>query len=262
MALACAKNGASLAVAARSEAEVKAVADEAKRLYDTRVVYGSVDVVNDTAVSNFVARAERELGPLTGMICAAGVYGAIGPVDTTPPSEWRKAIDVNVIGNFNCIYAVAKGMKERRQGNIVLFSGGGQNAIPNFSSYTASKGAVWRMTETLGAELEPFGVYVNAIAPGLVNTQFLEDLLAAGPDKVGQELYDKSVKQKVEGGVPPDQAADLGLFLISGDSKNLSGKILSARWDDYRAIKDPDKYNKSDIFTVKRIMDFNGSTRF
>jgi len=262
IALEAAKHGALIAVSARSEKEVQDVCSEAGKLYDSRTLAMACDVTNEKSVGEFTARVERELGPIDGLVCAAGVYGAIGPVETTPPSEWRQAIEVNVMGAYNCIYSAIPSMKKHKKGQIVLFSGGGQNAIPNFSSYLASKGAVWRMTETLGVELLPFGITVNAIAPGLVNTKFLDDLLAAGPDRVGKELYEKSVKQKQEGGIPPEQAAELVLWLLSGESGSLSGKIISARWDNFRAITDPSRYNQSDIFTVKRVTNFDGGTRF
>ena len=258
---ACAKNGAKVALAARTLPEVEEVASELRRSYDTRVLALACDVASYEQVNNLIEETEKSLGPVQGMVCAAGIYGAIGPVDETSPEVWRQAIEVNLIGTFNCIHASVKSMKKRRSGQIVLFSGGGQGAIPNFSSYTASKGGIWRLTETVGAELEPFGIYVNAIAPGLVNTRFLDDLLVAGEEKVGRDLYQKSVKQKQEGGIPPEQAADLVLYLLSGESKNLSGKILSARWDDYRSIRDFDAVNKSDLYTAKRVVSADGGTR-
>jgi len=261
IALECARHGASVALAARTLKEVEEVAFEIRDKYDVKVWYFTCDVASYPQTEAFVHGAEKNLGAIDGLVCAAGIYGAIGPVDTTPPEEWRKSIEVNLIGTYHCIHAAVGGMKKRRKGHIVLFSGGGQGSIPNFSSYVAGKGGVWRMAETLGAELEPFGVYVNAVAPGLVNTRFLDDLLAAGPDKVGKDLYEKSLQQKNQGGIPPEQAADCIVWLLSDESKNLSGKIISARWDDYRGIKDANRYNKSDIFTVKRVVDFDGNTK-
>ncbi|HRK01875.1 MAG TPA: SDR family oxidoreductase, partial [Oligoflexia bacterium] len=132
----------------------------------------------------------------------------------------------------------------------------------NFSAYTASKGGVWRLTETVAAELAPFGIFVNAIAPGNVNTKFLDDLLAAGPANVGKDLYERSIEQKSKGGNSPFKAADLSSYLISDASVGLYGKIISALWDDYRKFENLEAMSKSDIFTVKRIITSTGSTRW
>jgi NAD(P)-dependent dehydrogenase (short-subunit alcohol dehydrogenase family) len=152
-------------------------------------------------------------------------------------------------------------MKRRGEGRIILFSGGGQGALPNFTSYVASKGAILRFTETLGAELAPHGVFVNAISPGAVNTKFLDDLLAAGPSKVGEAVYQKSLKQRQEGGVPPEKAADLALYLLSPEATGLCGKNLSAVWDNYRDMKNPAALSQTDLYTMRRVVDERGGTR-
>src|SRR5262249_30266680 len=156
-------------------------------------------------------------------ICAAGIYGPIGPFEETSLEEWERTFDVNVFGTIRCVHAVAGEMKKARQGRIVLMSGGGQGALSNFSAYVSTRGAILRFPETIGAELAPFGVFVNAISPGAVNTKFLDELLAAGPEKVGQEFYQKSIRQRDQGGVPPEKAAELTLYLLSKASEGLFG---------------------------------------
>jgi NAD(P)-dependent dehydrogenase (short-subunit alcohol dehydrogenase family) len=133
-----------------------------------------------------------------------------------------------------------------------LFSGGGQGALPNFSSYVTSKGAIWRLTETVAAEVLENQIYINAIAPGAVNTRFLDDLLKAGPEKVGEAFYRKALEQQKSGGVPPEKATELALYLLSEKSKGLSGKILSALWDPYPSFVDLDKITQSDLYTMRR----------
>src|SRR5689334_18495431 len=81
IALDCAKQGAKIAVAARSAKELDDVAGEARKLYDARVMTAPCDVSDYEQVTAFVARAERELGPTQGLVCAAGIYGAIGPIE-------------------------------------------------------------------------------------------------------------------------------------------------------------------------------------
>src|SRR5205823_2071382 len=153
-----------------------------------------------------------------------------------------------------CIHAVVPGMKRRRAGRIILFSGGGQGPLPRRTSYAASKGAIWRLTESLGAELAPSGVFVNAIAPGAVNTRFLTDLLAAGPERAGTEAHKEALKQQVTGGVPAERAVDLALYLMSEASAGLSGRVISAVWDKYRDWRNPEAISATDQYTMKRVV--------
>src|SRR5205807_9086203 len=97
-------------------------------------------------------------------------------------------------------------------------SGGGATApLPRISAYAASKAAVVRLTETLARERRDVRVDMNAIAPGPLNTRLLDEVLAAGPDRVGKDFYEKSLKQGDTGGAPLDRGAALAAFLASAD---------------------------------------------
>lgn len=199
-----------------------------------------------------------EFGSIYGLVCAAAIYGTIGKFKDVSFEEWEKALTINTNGTARSIHAALPYMK--KDSRIILFSGGGQGSISNFSAYTTSKGAIWRLTETLGEELAKDGIYLNAIAPGLVNTQFLEDLLAAGPEKVGKELYEKSLSQKKNGGQGPEKAASLTLYLLSEKSRGLAGKTISAIWDPISEFSTEDLM-KDEIYTFRRIVDHSGNTR-
>jgi len=264
VALFCAREGARVAVAARSEEDLKETADFVRSQVggEARVMSVRCDVTLEQEVKDAIAKTEKKFGPIFGLVCAAGIYGSIGPFEETPIDEWIKAIDVNLIGTVRCIQAALHGMKKRHDGRILLFSGGGQGAMPRFSSYVASKGAIGRLTETLGAEFAPHGIYLNAIVPGPVNTRFLDDLLAAGPEKVGVERYEASIEQKQQGGKPPEKAGELAVFLLSTQSIGLYGKTISANYDRYWEIEDPESVSKSDVFAMRRVVSADGATRY
>src|ERR1700694_1502015 len=116
---------------------------------------------------------------------------------------------------------------------IHLLCGGATNPLPNISAYAAAKAAVVRLTETLAEELREDHVDVNAIAPGALNTRLLDEVLAAGPEKVGRSFFDRSLKQREEGGVPLEKGAALAVFLASAASDGITGRLLSATWDDW-----------------------------
>src|SRR4029453_18367084 len=86
-------------------------------------------------------------------------------------------------------------------------------------------------TETLAEELRGTGIDANAVAPGALNTRLLDEILAAGPEKVGTGFYERAVKQKSEGGSPLEKGAALCAFLLSAESDGISGRLLSAVWD-------------------------------
>ena len=258
---ACAMEGAKVAIAARSQKEVENTAAEIRAELKVEVIGVACDVASMDQVVNLMETARAKLGPIDGVVAAAGIYGAIGPFDQIPFDEWSKAIDVNLLGTARTIHAVVPEMKKRKRGKIVLFSGGGQNGIANFSAYTTGKGGIWRLTETLGEELAPFGIFLNALAPGNVNTQFLDDLLAAGPEKVGKDLYERSLKQKQQGAYPPEKAAKLAVHLLSDLAEGLYGRTLSAIWDDYENIRDNRAVSRSDLYTMRRVVTEDGGTR-
>ena len=169
----------------------------------------------------------------------AGVNGAIGRVDECDPAEWRLAFEVNVFGTMNACRAVLPHMRKQRSGKIVNLAGGGvggPGVAPRVSAYAASKAAVVQLTESLSRELADDGVQVNAIAPGAVVTEMTAAVVAAGPEKAGKELYERTLKQRQSGGEPPELAANLVVWLASEASGALTGKMLSAKWDKVDAI--------------------------
>ncbi len=261
IALACAKNRAHVLITARSEGELKTAAQEITAQTGSPC-FPLVCDASRAEDSKVLLEAIRKIEvPLYGLICAAGIYGAIGAFADTPFEEWEKAIDINLKGTARTIHALLPLMKKAGGGRIVLFSGGGQASMPNFSSYVTSKGGIWRLTETLAAEFKDSNIYLNSIAPGAVNTRLLDELLSAGPEKVGPEVYKKSLQQKDRGGESADKAAHLCLYLLSDRSKGLFGKTLSAVWDDYLNFENLDEMSRSDLYCVRRVVNSSGGTR-
>ena len=255
------REGAEVMIASRSEEELKS----AKR--DLAIVPSRVegkpdkvhthiaDVSKEADAKALVSAAIKEMGGVDILVNAAGIFGPIGPLEKADLGAWKKKFEINVFGTFGMIHAVAPVMIAQKRGKIINLGGGGDGPLPRFSAYSASKGAVARLTETVAAELKERHIDVNAIAPGSVNTKFLDDALAAGPDAVGVEWYRVLEKQKKEGGTPPELAGELCVFLASKASDGLTGKMISAKWDDY---KNWDKAKiaeimKSDRFTLRRV---------
>jgi len=245
------KEGAELLLVARSEKELEETQGELLKF--GRVEIRRADISKEKDVLGVSQKVKELWGSLDILVNAAAITSPIGPLIEAPTDEWRKAIEINLVGTFLMIKNLVPLMKQSR-GKIINFVGGGEGAYPNFTAYVASKGGIGRLTETVAAELKDFNIDINAIAPGAVNTKMLDDLIKAGPEKAGQENYDRAVKQKAEGGVSGEKAAALALFLASAASDGLSGKIISAVWDNYAQIpKHFQEIMSSDLYTYRRV---------
>jgi 3-oxoacyl-[acyl-carrier protein] reductase len=246
--------GAKVAIASRTQREL----DAARAVLEgdgVEVLARATDIARYTDVKALVDEVEKRWGRVDVLVNNAGVNGAIGRVDECDTSEWKLAFEVNVFGTMHACRAVLPGMRGRRSGKIVNLAGGGvggPGVAPRVSAYAASKAAVVQLTESLARELVDDGIQVNAIAPGAVVTEMTAAVVAAGPEKAGKELYDRTVKQRASGGEPPDLAAKLVVWLASEASGLLTGKMLSAKWDKVEAI-DAASANKSSLFALRRI---------
>jgi NAD(P)-dependent dehydrogenase (short-subunit alcohol dehydrogenase family) len=198
----------------------------------------------------------RELGGLDVLVLNAGIYGPMGATESVPLDEWRRALDINLYGVLLPCRAVIPHFKKAGRGKIIVLSGGGAtNPLPNISAYAASKAAVIRLMETLAEELKPFRVDVNAIAPGALKTRLVDEVLAAGPEKVGAEFFAKNKKWAAEGAVPLELGASLAVYLASAQSDGITGRLISAQWDDWAKLHEHrDALAGSDIYCLRRIV--------
>ena len=165
-------------------------------------------------------------------------------------------MQVNLMGPVRTMHAVLPIMKAQGRGKIINFSGGGATGPrPHFSAYAAAKAALVRLTETLALELEPFNIQVNAVAPGAVNTDMLDEVLAAG-ERAGGE-YLQAVERARTGGTPVELVCELVLFLASPASGRLTGKLISAPHDPWRQWAGrAEEVNSTPLYTIRRLDPF------
>jgi len=136
---------------------------------------GDVDHILDVTDESALTRAAAEIGPIDVLINSAGIVGPNTPLLNTTPDEWRRVLDVNVLGVVATMRSFVPGMVERGWGRVVNFASmAGKDGNPNLSIYSASKAAVIALTKSAGKELATTGVLVNAIAPAVFATPMNE----------------------------------------------------------------------------------------
>ncbi|HEX7421659.1 MAG TPA: SDR family oxidoreductase [Thermoanaerobaculia bacterium] len=251
------REGASILICARDRAKLENAREHLAGFAKNgqQVIAEVANVAREEDVERLVSRAVEELGNVQILVNNAGIYGPKGTIDEVNWNEWVKAIEVNLYGSVLMCRHLIPHMKERGYGKIVQISGGGAtNPLPRISAYAASKAAIIRFAETLAEEMREHRIDVNAVAPGALNTRLLDEVLEAGPAKVGKAFYERAVKQKKEGGAPLDRGADLCVFLASDESDGISGKLLSAVWDPWEELPHHVLDLAGDVYTLRRIL--------
>ncbi|MGH7980895.1 MAG: SDR family NAD(P)-dependent oxidoreductase, partial [Limisphaerales bacterium] len=192
---------------------------------------------------------------LQALVLNAGVYGPMGPTESVSLDDWKLALEINLLGILLPCRAWIPHFKKAGSGKIIVISGGGAtNPLPNISSYAASKAAAVRLAETLAEELKPWRVDVNAIAPGALKTRLINQVLEAGPEKVGAEFFAKNEKWAADGAVSLDLGAGLAVYLASPESNGVTGKLISAQWDPWEKLHEFKNDLAGDIYTLRRIV--------
>jgi len=192
----------------------------------------TLDLADAAAPAELRAAAEEEFGgALDGLVVATGSVEPIGPTRGVDLGEVERALRVGPVAAIGLVQACAGLLDAGRSPSIVLFSGGGATqALPRYTAYALAKVAIVRLVENLALE-EP-GWKVNAVAPGVVATGIHEPTLTAGVEVAGPN-YDETRRQ-LDNAVPPTAASALVAFLLSDESRGISGRLISAVWDDWR----------------------------
>ena len=250
------KAGASVALCARNEQLLSKVSEDLRFLTSSnqKILAITADVSKENDVLSFVEKTISELGQIDILINNAGVYGPKGSIEEVDWLSWVHAIEINLFGSIQMCRAVLPFFKRQGYGKIIQLSGA-PFPMPKISAYAVSKAAIVRFIETLAEEVREFKIDVNAIAPGALNTRLLDEVLEAGPEKVTKFFYDKSLKQKESGGAGFNRGTALAVFLASDFSDGITGKSISAVWDNWECWPNHIKeLQNSDVYTLRRIV--------
>ena len=236
IALAYAREGAKLALAARNETELQETVSAASDLGAESIAVPT-DVTSQDATERLARRVVEQFGRIDVLVNNAGSSGPIGPLEGNDVADWINTITVNLTGTFLVCRAVIPVMLEQSAGRIINLSGAGAtNAWSNMSAYCSSKAAVVRLTEVLAQELEGKGITVNALGPGSVHTSMWDRMTEQAADAGADFIHELGLRVTSGGGASIDECAELAVWLASGESGALTGRLISAATDDFRGL--------------------------
>jgi 3-hydroxybutyrate dehydrogenase len=227
IALDLAAAGAHVALAARTRAEIDAVAREA----GGKAVALQVDVADPASVRALFKDARAALGDIDILVNGAGVAPS-APLVKTTDEQWRQAIDVNLSGAFYCLREALPSMTARGWGRVVnVASIAGKTGTPYIAAYAASKHGLLGLTKVAALEVAARGVTVNAVCPGYVDTPMTDESVRRIVEKTGASAAD--VRRRLEDSSPQKRLYTTGevsalvLFLCGDAASGINGQALS-----------------------------------
>jgi len=219
-----AKEGAKVVLGARRIEKLEKLADLIKK-DSGEVTVKATDVSVEQDVKELIETAVQTYSQVDILVNNAGIAGGLSALEDQDVDEWITVYQTNVLGMIYAIKHVAKHMKERRTGSIInvssvagIRSGAGGNA------YSASKGAVNNLTMTTACDLGEFNVRVNAVCPGLIETEMTKPVFDYAREK-GKESKLGSRCELRRYGTPDEIAAPI-LFLASDEASYITGQLL------------------------------------
>ncbi|MGH9830657.1 MAG: SDR family NAD(P)-dependent oxidoreductase, partial [Blastocatellia bacterium] len=180
------------------------------------------DVARFDEVKELFDRTLKEFDRVDVLVANAGVWKR-APIDEMTEEQWDETIDVNLKGTYACCHFAALAMKKQGFGRIITVSStAGQRGESFYSHYAASKGGMISLTKSLAAELGPYGITVNSVAPGWVDTD-----MSADPIRIPSELEKIVAVTPLRKVASPDEVAGPILFLASDLASHITGEILN-----------------------------------
>ncbi len=216
-----AREGATVVVSGRRQAEGQALEAELRGL-GAEAAFIAADVRREDDVLHLVDQTITRFGRLDVAVNNAGTEGQPGPLTAQTPESYAAMFDTNVLGTVLSLKHELRVMQPQGSGSIINISSTmGERGAANLALYTASKHAVEGLTKSAALEAAPFGVRVNAVAPGPTETAML-DRLAGAPDRKAALLTSVPLKR----GAKPEEIADAIVFVASDRASFITGQVI------------------------------------
>lgn len=182
-------------------------------------------------IERMVPEAVAALGGLDVLVNNAGIAGPTAPVEEMDPDKWEEVMAVDLVGTFNVTRLAIPHLKKSSAGSIITMSSlGGRFGYPNRSPYNVAKAGLIGFAKTLAIELGDHNIRSNAVAPGAVGGQRIENVLAGRAKAAGRSVEEERASmlsiQTIKQFVDPKDIASLCLFLASDAGRSISGQVI------------------------------------
>jgi len=223
VALAFGKEGARVVLAAKTRGQVEHVAEELRSLKRDGLAIPT-DVSDEGQVNQLVKKTLETYGTIDILVNNAGTRGPIAPVGQIPLDEWEKTLRINLTSAFLCSRAVIPVMMAKKAGKIINVTTT-LTPRPNLTPYMVAKAALTHFSKQLSRELKDFNIQVNAIHPGVMDTEMQAEIRKAGSKAVGTDMFERLKEERMLH--PPEEPASLVLFMASAAADAITGEFLS-----------------------------------
>lgn len=191
--------------------------------YSTHAHPVGIDVTSDAAVDQAMNQVGESHGHINVLINNAGITNQ-RPTEDTPTVEWQQMIDIHLSGTFRCARSAFPYLKSANGASIINVSSiAGRMGMPIRASYCAAKAGIEGLTRSLASEWAPYGIRVNAVAPGWVMTDLIQKDLESG--LVSEEVLSSRISLKRFG--RPEEIGDVMFFLATDTSSYMTGQVLN-----------------------------------
>lgn len=209
----------------------------------------NMDMRDYETIFDFVTMVTETFGRIDIVVNNAAILGPVDAIENIKSGAFASTLATNLTGPMALMSLVIPHMKKRGYGKIINIAGGGAtDPLPRRVAYAASKAALVRVTESIAAEVAEHHIDVNAVLPGPLPTDMFDEIIAAGPERLGKAEHAGHAARIFEPDAIP-RAAALCVWLASANSDGLSGRTLSARFDGWpfspnaiAAIMESDRY--------------------
>jgi len=249
------QQGWSLILVARNKLALDELSYSLGQKFDQSLEVIVADFSQAGEAERVVKTAQSLVPQLDALVNNAAMQGPVGSLWDNDWEEWLKTIQVDLLAPIRLCQLIAPWMIEKGKGSIINLSGGGATSLrANFTAYATAKAALVRLTESLAEELKPYNVRANCIAPGAMRTDMLAEIVSKGELLAGKKEHENATRILQKGGASMQRVAELCLFLASDRTIGITGKLISAVWDNWEAWPEHlDELHSSDAYTLRRI---------
>lgn len=251
------KEGANLLLIGRSSNKLNILKNKLTKDKTSNqfIITIKLDLSNLDIIKKVINKELNNINKIDILINCAAIQGPIGKSWENNFKEWQKTFNTNFYSTMILTNTILPFMLKFKTGNIINISGGGSTSSrPDFSSYAISKTAIVRYTEILADELSNTKIKVNSVAPGIMATNMIKNVIKNKKNITNLKEF-KTAQKVLSEGDNMNKAIDLCIFLSSKESNRINGKLISATWDPWHLLNsNKNNISESDIYTLRRIL--------